>query len=153
HEIGEGRVVSNGDFEVSAIKNIHPPVSESYAFKFKLGEKVVVFSGDTAYCPALADFALRADYLVHEVMYPSAVEEMVKRRPNAAKLKESILSHHTSAEDVGRIAQQAGVKNLILNHFVPADDSSLTDDVWINAVRSSFSGKITVGKDLLNLPL
>jgi ribonuclease BN (tRNA processing enzyme) len=153
HEIAEGVVVSDGEFEVSAIKNIHPPVSESYAFKFKLGEKVVVFSGDTAYCPALVDFASQADYLVHEVMYPSAVEEMVKRRPNAAKLKESILSHHTSAEDVGKIAQQAGVKNLILNHFVPSDDSSLTDDVWINAVRGNFSGKITVGKDLLSLAL
>ena len=87
HEIAEGVVVSNSDFEVSAMKNIHPPVDESYAYKFKLGEKIVVFSGDTAYCPALAKFASSADYLVHEVMYWPAVDEMVKRRPNATKLK------------------------------------------------------------------
>ena len=153
HEIAEGVVVSNSDFEVSAMKNIHPPVDESYAFKFKLGEKVVVFSGDTAYCPRLATFAASADYLVHEVMYAPAIDEMVKRRLNATKLKASILSHHTSAEDAGKIAQQASVKNLILNHFVPPDDESLTDEVWINAVQKTFSGKITVGKDLLQFAL
>ena len=153
HEITEGVVLSNSDFEVSAMKNIHPPIDESYAFKFKLGEKIVVFSGDTAYCPALATFASGADYLVHEVMYRPAIDEMVKRRPNATKLKASILSHHTSAEDVGKIAQQANVKTLVLNHFVPTDDNTLTEEIWINVVRSTFSGKITVGKDLLQFAL
>lgn len=153
HEIAEGVVVSNSDFEVSAMKNIHPPVDESYAFKFKLGKKIIVFSGDTAYCPPLATFASNADYLVHEVMYGPAIDEMVKRRSNATKLKASILSHHTSAEDAGKIAQQANVKNLILNHFVPPDDKSLTDEIWINAVQNTFSGKITVGKDLLQFAL
>ena len=119
----------------------------------KTGNKTIVFSGDTAYCPALAPFASDADYLVHEVMYVPAVEEMVKRRPNARKLKESILSHHTSAEDVGRIASAAKAKTLVLNHFVPSDDKSITEQVWINAVQSTFSGNIIVGKDLLELPL
>ena len=86
-------------------------------------------------------------------MYGAAIDEMVKRRPNATKLKASILSHHTLAEDVGKIADEANVKNLVLNHFVPADDSNLTDQVWIDAVRSTFSGNIIVGKDLLQLAL
>ena len=153
HEYSEGTVTSNSDFEVTALKNIHPPVIESYALSFKLGNKRIVFSGDTAYCPALATFASNADYLVHEVMYVPAVEELVKHRPNAMKLKESILSHHTSAEDAGKIAAVARVKTLVLNHFVPSDDKSLTDQVWLNAVKTTFSGNIIVGKDLLQLPL
>jgi len=153
HEYSEGTLISNSNFEVSAMKNIHPPVSESYALKFKVGNKIVVFSGDTAYCPALIPFALNADYLVHEIMYIPAVEGMVKRRPNAVKLKESIMSHHTSAENVGRIASTANVKNLILTHFVPSDDKSLTDQIWLNAVRNNFSGNIIVGRDLLQLAL
>jgi ribonuclease BN (tRNA processing enzyme) len=153
HEIKEGKILSNSDVEISALKNIHPPVENSFAFRFTLGKKMIVFSGDTAYCPALAGFATGADYLVHEVMNGAAVEEMVKRRPNASKLKASILSHHTLAEDVGRIAQQARVKNLILNHFVPADDNTLTDEVWMNAVKKTFSGNIIVGKDLLQFAL
>ena len=153
HEYSEGSIISNNDFEVCAIKNIHPPVAESYALKFKLDNKIIVFSGDTAYCPALIPFSLNADYLIHEVMYIPAIEEMVKRRPNAAKLKASILSHHTSTEDVGRIASAAKVKTLVLNHFVPSDDKSLTEQVWMNAVKMTFSGNIVVGKDLLQLPL
>ncbi|HET9826627.1 MAG TPA: MBL fold metallo-hydrolase [Chitinophagaceae bacterium] len=153
HEYAEGNVVSNSDFEVRTMKNIHPPVIESYALNFKLGNKSIVFSGDTAYCPALAPFASKADYQVHEVMFVPAVEEMVKRRPNAVKLKESILSHHTSAEDAGRIASAAKVKTLVLNHFVPSDDKSLTEKVWLNAVKTTFSGNIIVGKDLLQLAL
>jgi ribonuclease BN (tRNA processing enzyme) len=77
----------------------------------------------------------------------------MKRRPNAAKLKASIMSHHTLAEDAGKIAKAANVKNLVLNHFVPPDDRTLTDQVWINAVRGTFSGNIIVGKDLLQIDL
>ena len=148
HEIKEGVLIADSEYEISCLKNIHPPIEYSYAFKFKLGRKIIVFSGDTAYCPALAEFAADADYLIHEVMYTSAVDNMAKRRPNATKLVASIKSHHTSAEDVGRIANTARVKNLILNHFVPSDDKSLTDQMWIDAVRTNYSGNIIVGKDL-----
>lgn len=153
HEITEGVVLSSQDIEISALKNIHPPIENSYAFKFKLGKKIIVFSGDTIYCPALIGFAAGADYLIHEVMYPAAVDEMAKRRPNAKKLITSIKSHHTSAEDAGRIAQAANVKNLILNHFVPPDDKSLTDQLWLDAVKTTFTGNIIIGKDLLQLAI
>jgi ribonuclease BN (tRNA processing enzyme) len=96
---------------------------------------------------------MNADYLIHEVMYVPAVEEMMKRRSNASKLKQSILSHHTSTEDVGKIASAAKVKMLVLNHFVPSDDKLLTEHIWMNAVRTTFSGNIVVGKDLLQLSL
>ena len=153
HEIKEGILIANSDVEISSLKNIHPPIDDSFAFKFKLGKKIIVFSGDTAYCPALATFAAGADYLIHEAMYSPAVDDMAKRRPNATKLIASIKSHHTSAEDVGRIAKAANVKNLVLNHFVPADDKSVTDEVWLNAVSSTFSGTIIIGKDLLQFAL
>ena len=96
------------------MKNIHPPVNESYAFKFKLGDKIIVFSGDTTYCPALATFASGADYLIHEVMYGPALDEMVERRPkNAARLKASVMAHHAPTKDVGRLPEEANVKNAL----------------------------------------
>jgi len=153
NEFTEGSLYSDADVKVEAMRNIHPPVTESYAFKFTIAKKIVVFSGDTAYCPGLAAFASNADYLVHEVMYGPGIDEMVRRRPNASKLKESILSHHTLAEDVGRIASAAKVKSLILNHFVPSDDTAITEQVWKDAVRRTFDGNIVVGKDLMEFPL
>ncbi|HXL55495.1 MAG TPA: hypothetical protein VN958_04510 [Chitinophagaceae bacterium] len=41
----------------------------------------------------------------------------------------------------------------ILNHFVPTDDKSLTDEIWTRTVRTTFAGNIIVGKDLLQIPL
>jgi len=152
-DVSEGVLINNTDLEISALKNIHPPIENSYAFRFVLGKSIVVFSGDTAYCPALEKFAENATYLVHEVMYPPAVDEMAKRRPNATRLIASIKSHHTAAEDVGRLAHIAKAKTLVLNHFVPADDKSLTDQLWIETVSKTFSGKVIIGKDLLQLPL
>lgn len=152
-EYTEGLILTNPDVKVSALRNIHPPVTESYALKFDFGAKTVVFSGDTTYFPPLAEFAKGADYLVHEVLYGPALDAMVSRRPNAERLKASIMSHHTLAEDVGRIAANAHVKTLVLNHFVPGDDPSLTPRKWSDAVRTTFRGKIVVGRDLLQLPL
>jgi len=153
HEIKEGLVLSHADVRVTALRVVHPPVTESYAFKFELADKMVVFSGDTAFFPPLADFARGADYLVHEVLYAPALDALVKRRPNAERLKASILSHHTRAEDVGRIAAMANVKTLVLNHFVPPDDKTLTPEIWTDAVHTTFGGNIVVGRDLLQLPL
>jgi ribonuclease BN (tRNA processing enzyme) len=36
---------------------------------------------------------------------------------------------HTPSEDVGRIAQKAGVKTLVLSHLTPAIDS-IDDETW-----------------------
>jgi ribonuclease BN (tRNA processing enzyme) len=153
HEFTQGTILSNADVTVTALRNNHPPVTESYAVKFDFGGKAVVFSGDTSYFPPIAEFASGADYLVHEILYVPALDALLNRRPNAATLKASIMSHHTRAEDVGRIAASARVGTLVLNHFVPSDDNSLTPQVWIDAVRTTFQGDIVLGKDMLQLPL
>ena len=55
-----------------------------------------------------------------------------------------------SVEQAGEVAQAAGVKTLVLNHFVPGDDS-VPEDVWREQASKAFSGEIIVGKDLLKV--
>jgi ribonuclease BN (tRNA processing enzyme) len=153
HTYAEGPVFADADVKITALRNVHPPITESYALKFELGDKTVVFSGDTAYFPPLAEFAKGADMLIHEVMYGPALEALVQKTPNAATLMAHLKASHTLAEDVGRIAAAAQVKTLVLNHFVPGDDKSVTPQVWTDAVRKTFAGNIVVGRDLLELPL
>jgi ribonuclease BN (tRNA processing enzyme) len=109
-----------------------------------------VISGDTAPSQNLVKLAAGAD-VVHSVMYPPAIDRLVARVPNAAALKASILAHQTSAEDAGRIAQDASVKTLVLSHFVPPDDPAVTDAMWLDAARRHFRGTVIVGKDLLEI--
>jgi ribonuclease BN (tRNA processing enzyme) len=152
HELREaGAVMSDGGVKVTAALVDHPPVTPAFAYRFDTGDRSIVISGDTAPSQNLVKLASGADVLVHSVMYPPAIDRLVAKVPNAAALKESILAHQTSAEDAGRIAQQAGVKTLVLSHFVPADDPQVTDDMWLAAVRTQFQGRVILGKDLLEL--
>jgi ribonuclease BN (tRNA processing enzyme) len=148
-----GVVLQNEDVKVSAARVRHPPIEQSYAYRFETKDFTIVLSGDTAYAPELAEFAKGADVLVHEIMHPAGLERLLKRVPNAAALREHLIASHTVPEDVGKVAAAAGVKTLVLNHFVPGDDPSITDEAWTEGVKKHFSGRIVVGKDLMDVPL
>jgi ribonuclease BN (tRNA processing enzyme) len=152
HELREGgAVVSDGSVKVTAALVDHPPVVPAFAYRFDARDRSIVISGDTAPSPNLAKLAAGADVLVHSVMYPAAIDRLVARVLNAAALKASILAHQTSAEDAGRVAQQAGVKTLVLSHFVPPDDPEVTEAMWRDAASRHFRGTVIVGRDLLEV--
>jgi ribonuclease BN (tRNA processing enzyme) len=152
HEIRDGGVVMrDDDVKVTAALVDHPPVVPAFGYRFDTHDRSIVISGDTAPSDNLVKLARGADVLVHSVMYPAAVDRLVRRVPNAAALKDSILAHQTSAEDAGRIAERAGVKVLVLSHFVPADDPEVTEQMWIQAAQSRFRGTVILGKDLLEI--
>jgi len=153
HEYTEGPVMSAPDVKVTALRNVHPPITESFALKFEFPDKTIVFSGDTAYFPPLAEFAKGADILVHEVMYAPALERLLARTPNAPTLMAHLKASHTLTGEVGHIATQAGVKTLVLSHLVPADDPSVTEQVWTDAVRPAWKGELIVGRDLMEIAL
>lgn len=92
-----------------------------------------------------------ADVLVHEVMYLPALERLIGTEPNAKSLREHLLASHTTTEQVGRIATEAGVKTLVLSHFVPGGIPPIPDQIWFDAVRPYFSGNLIVGRDLLEI--
>jgi ribonuclease BN (tRNA processing enzyme) len=112
-----------------------------------------VISGDTAYCPELIELARDADVLVHEALYPPAIEALVARVPNARRLLSHLRASHTTIEDAGRVAAAAGVRTLVLSHLIPADDPEVTDDLWLAAARRHFTGEVVVGRDLQTIPM
>jgi ribonuclease BN (tRNA processing enzyme) len=152
HEFARpGIVLQREDVRVTSFRVRHPPITQSYAYRFDTRERSVVISGDTAYAPELARFAKDADVLIHEAMYLPAIENLIKQNPDSKRLREHLLASHTSTEDVGRIAAQAGVKIVVLSHLVPGDDPSITDEQWAEGVHKHFAGKVIVGKDLMEI--
>jgi len=152
HELHEGGLVMRDDnLAVSSTLVDHAPVVPSFAYRFDAADRSIVISGDTAPPENLIKLARDADVLVHSVLYVPAVDRLVARVPNATALKASIIAHQTSAEDAGRVAQAAGVKTLVLSHFVPPDDPEVTDRMWMDAARVHFRGTVIVGKDLLEV--
>jgi len=152
HELSSGGIVMKDEnVRVTAALVDHPPVVPAFAYRFDAADRSIVISGDTTRSENLVKLAQNADVLVHSVLYVPAVDRLVGRVGNAATLKQSIVAHQTSVDDAGRVAEAAGVKTLVLSHLVPADDPEVTDQMWIDAARAHFRGKVIVGRDLLEI--
>jgi ribonuclease BN (tRNA processing enzyme) len=146
-----GRVFEADGLKVSATKVRHPPLTHAYAYRFDTPGRSIVLSGDTTYSPELIALARGADVLVHEVMHLASIDRMLSRVPNAPALRKVLIGYHTTTEQLGHVAAEAGVKTLVLSHFVPGDDPSITDAMWAEGVRKNFAGEIVVGRDLMTI--
>ena len=152
HDLGGGGTVFSDDHvRVTAAKVPHPPLDLALAYRFDSHDRSIVISGDTRESEALVRLASGADVLVHEVMLEDRVRQLVSNLPNRDDLARSIISHHTTAEQVGRVAAAARVKTLVLSHFVPAEDPDVPDEEWLAPVRRHFSGRVIVGRDLMEI--
>jgi ribonuclease BN (tRNA processing enzyme) len=152
HEVTEGGLVFEDDrVRVTAALVEHPPLAPAFAYRFDCADRSIVISGDTRPSPALVALARGADVLVHEVMHLPSIEALIASEPNATTLREHLLASHTTTEQVGRLATEAGVRTLVLSHFVPGGHPFLEDRVWHDAVRPHFAGELVVGRDLMEL--
>ena len=58
HEFDQpGLVMQIQSVKVTSCRMQHPPITQSYAYRFDANDRSIVISGDTAYCPELARFA------------------------------------------------------------------------------------------------
>jgi ribonuclease BN (tRNA processing enzyme) len=153
HEVyGGGPVMRDENVRVTAALVHHPPIVPAFAYRFDAADRSIVVSGDTTPSDSLVALARRADILVHEAIFDAAaVDRLVASVPNASDLRRSILSHHTTAEEAGRVAAEAQVGTLVLSHLIPAEDPAVTEAMWSDAARKHFGGRVIVGKDLMEL--
>ena len=100
-----------------------------------LPDMTIVFSGDTRFCPRVAEAAMGATVLIHEVLSTQADIEATKQRG------------HTTAAEAAQIASEAGVSQLIMTHIDSAfhhDPQPLVDEA-----RRFYDGPISVANDRL----
>ncbi len=146
-EFTEGEIWRQGDVSVRAVKVEHSPIKNAVGFIFQAAGKKLAFSGDTAYCPALIEASKRADVLVHECYLHHEIKPAPGR---TAESMRNVAAYHTLADEVGKVAAQAEVKCLVLNHFVP---TQFDRHEVLKRVRADYNGPIVVGEDLMGLDL
>lgn len=147
HDLQESGMVMKDDLvSVRCAVVDHPLVPLALAYRFDCPDRSIVISGDTRPSDALVRLAQGADVLVHEALYAPGAPGA----PGSA-LRKHVMDSHTTVEDAGRIASKAGVKTLVLSHFVPAEDPPVSDEQWRAAAASTFKGTIVVGRDLLEI--
>ena len=131
---------------IESVKVDHHPVDPAFGYKFILGPKNIIFSGDTRYCEVLEKSSKHADILVHEVFVGLDYDPV---RMSSDTI-ENITDYHTSPEEIGVLASNASVKKLVLNHFVPP---VFDEDVLVERIAKHFDGEIVVGKDLMQFDI
>ena len=145
-EISDELIIEFDNTVIRSVKVDHHPVEPAYGYKFSLGSKNIIFSGDTRYCEALETSANNADLLIHEVFIDLDYDS---RRMTKGTI-DNIKDYHTSPEEIGLLAKNAQVKKLVLNHFVPPifDENAL-----VKRITKNFDGDIVIGKDLMQFDI
>ena len=159
HEVSTaGPVAQSGPMKVTSALVNHPPVVPALAYRFDFPDRSIVFSGDTTPMESVAQLAKGADVLVHEAMYTPAMHKEADAATTRTaggsaiagdrdKLWAHLMRAHSPVEEVGRIAQEAGVKTLVLSHLVPI--TGVTDEQWKAAAGQHFKGEVIVARDLM----
>jgi ribonuclease BN (tRNA processing enzyme) len=134
---------------VSATLVEHAPVWPAFAYRFDTDDGSIVFSGDTGRSENLVKLAKGADILVHEVIVTNWVKGLFPTPRSIAQegLMQHLLNAHTQVEEVGAIAEAAGVKKLVLSHIVPGN---ATREQLLPAGKG-FSGELVIGRDLMQI--
>lgn len=147
-------VAEDGDVRVTAVLVPHGAVFPSFAYRFDGPDGSIVVSGDTVPSANVVTLAQGADVLVHEV-FADDVDEPEREGGDAWESDQRLhhlLTSHTPVSEVGKVAARAGVRRLVLTHFIPGDDA-LPDEYWIERVRRDFDGDVVVGHDLMELTI
>ncbi len=145
-------IATIGDITVKAFEVDHRPVMPAYGFRFERGGKTIVISGDTNACPGLLNGSQGADILVADSMNKrmlSVFEDNLRSSGRAlqAALLNDGHTYHTDVKDAAEIAQQAGVKHLVLSHIMPPIAEAQIPQ-FTEGLADIFKGEISVGNDL-----
>jgi ribonuclease BN (tRNA processing enzyme) len=92
--------------------------------------------------------------LITEVVNIEAIKAYLVRivkgaPPEAAdKMGADMARNHLTPENIGRIASAAGVKRVVLTHFVPSFEEVGGPQVFTQGIAPAYQGPVTVARDL-----
>jgi ribonuclease Z len=153
-EAGEdpAEIARIGKIVVKAFEVDHGPVKPAYGFRVEGEGKVITISGDTNPCRGLINGSRDADILVCDSMNVEMMLTLEKNLKAIGNEAQALLlfdahNYHAPLSGMAEVAQEAGVKHLLLSHILPPiqDEQAAQYTSGLDAI---YSGKITVGSDL-----
>jgi len=139
-EANQEFIIGNS-IECSTIKVPHNESSLAFGFRFNASGPSMFHSGDTPVFPPLFDVSQGADYLIHDC---SAPNRFFREFPALKKM-------HANPVELGRYAQEAGIKCIIPCHFFGELRYSLVEIE--QEIRENYSGKLIIPEDLMRITL
>jgi ribonuclease Z len=156
---GSALVLEEDGLRVTAFAVDHDPVRPAYGYRFDWRGRSIVVSGDTARDPRVAAAARGADVLFHEAQANHMVARVAAAaaaadRPRVAKIMADIPDYHTTPVEAAEIANEAGVKLLVLYHLTPPPPVAFAERIFVRGVDAAREGDWRLGEDglLVTLP-
>ncbi len=153
-------VYDRDGLKISAFLVDHDPVEPAYGYRVEYGGRAAVISGDTKKVPNMVRFSRGADVLVHEALNPDMVEMLAATldqtgNTRAGTMARQVIAYHTTPVEAAEIANEAGVKLLVLTHEVPPLRNALMRKMFMRGVKAARGdGDTMLGRDglLVTLP-
>jgi len=143
-EVEPGDTFAIGDVVVRVGATDHRPVEPTVAYRLDHGATSVVLGGDGVPCAGLDELCAGATAYVQTVLR----EDIVRLVPMQRFL--DILDYHSTVEQAAQTAQRAGVRTLILTHYVPGIGPGQEEE-WRALAAAHFDGDIVLGDDLTSV--
>jgi ribonuclease Z len=148
-ESQSGVVYDKDGVKVTMFEVDHTPVKPAVGYRFDYKGQAVVVSGDTKKTAAMIEMAKGADILVHEVASRPMTELGRKGLDDRMQaMAEEMLQYHTLTDEVAQIAQDAGVKKLVLTHFAPSIPANpAMESIFVQGMGKIYKGDLIIGRD------
>jgi ribonuclease Z len=148
----------DGGVRIVAFRVLHAP-TDAVGYRIDYAGRSIVVSGDTSRSNSLAIAARGADLLVHEAISPRLDQimhdaAMAAGRENVGAIFHDILDYHTSPEDAGAVAAEAGVGALAITHFLPQTPIPGLASTFVRDAKRTFDGPVWAMRDgdVISLP-
>lgn len=135
----------------SSIPLDHMP--QAVAYRVEAGGRTIVYTGDSGPSARLTKLAKGADLLVTEVVEPDAIAALLTggaQGSDAARagIVRGMTMNHLTPGEVGKMAQAAGVKRVVLTHFVPSPENVPDRGVYARGIGQFYKGPLRLANDL-----
>jgi ribonuclease Z len=145
-EVAAGDAFTVGTATITVGATDHRPVEPTVAFRIDDAGKSAVLGGDGVPCTGLDELCLGADAYVQTVIR----DDLVRMVP-VPRLQD-ILDYHSTVEQAADTAARAGIRTLVLTHYVPSMQPGQEDE-WRARAAAHFAGDIVLGDDLTSVDL
>ena len=140
-EVKPGDVLDLDGAHVVVGETDHRPVAPTVGYRIEHDGASAAIAGDTVPCAGLDELCAGADLYVQTVIRADLVRAIPNQR------LQDILDYHSTVEQAAQTASRAGVRTLVLTHYVPPMVAGQEEE-WRALAAAHFDGEIVLGDDL-----
>ncbi len=134
---------------VTAFAVEHPPIQPAVGYRVDYKGRSVVISGDSNAADSLFAAAQGADLLLHDALSRALLDPMIEtatalKIPVVPQIMADVIEYHADSLSLPTRAADAGIKQLVYYHLVPAPANGLAEKIFARGLPAD----IILARDL-----